>query len=158
MPKHNSIDYDAILRKALRQVIREILVNAANYGISGEHHFLITFATNHPWVELPDYLKEEYPDEMMIVIQHEYWDLEVTADGFSVTLCFDEVNERIKVPFSALIEFADPSSKFGLQFVNYDNFEEDVCDETQNVKDGYPRTNVLSLDDFRKSKKRGDDD
>ncbi|MDR1598206.1 MAG: ClpXP protease specificity-enhancing factor SspB [Holosporales bacterium] len=149
MLKHNSIDYDAMLQKALRQVVRDILIRTANYGLEGEHHYYITFATNHPWTELPEYLKEEYPNTMTIVLQYEYWDLEVTADAFAITLSFDDVHERIKVPFLALISFVDPSAKFGLKF----GPDSDECDmdKYSEESDGMTsRTNVLSLDDFRK--------
>lgn len=142
MSHNTSIDYDAILQKALRQVVREILIRTASYGLSGDHHYYITFATTHPWVELPDYIKEEYPDQITIVLQHEFWDLEVSADAFLVTLCFDEVNERVKVPFLSLISFIDPSVRFGLQFAQGMECEEEDTPPAH--------TNVVSLDDFRK--------
>jgi hypothetical protein len=116
-----AIDYDAIVQKALRQVVREILTDTMEHGLVGNHHYYVTFATNHPWVVVPEYLREEFPDEMVIVLQHEFWDLEVTKDNFSVTLYFDDISERITVPFVSIINFVDPSVKFGLQFLpDYD--------------------------------------
>jgi hypothetical protein len=147
MPRYNSIDYDAVLQKALRQVVRDILIHTASYGLFKERHYYITFATNHPWVEIPEYVKEDYPDQMTIVLQHEFWDLEVTADAFLVTLCFDDVNERIKVPFMSLISFVDPSENFGLQFVQCDDFIEDQALEKSHDSS---QANVVVLDDFRK--------
>lgn len=152
MPKNKTIDYEAMIQKALRQVTRDILIEVANNGLQGNHHFYITFATNHPWVEIPKHLKEEYPDEMVIVLQHEFWDLDVKNDAFSVTLCFDELNERITVPFMALINFVDPSIKFGLQFLPGYN-EDDESNPSKNSPSKKEKenlkTNVVSLDDFR---------
>jgi hypothetical protein len=147
MARSNSIDYDAVLQKALRQVVRDILIHTASYGLFKERHYYITFATTHPWVELPEYIKEDYPDQMTIVLQHEFWDLEVTADAFLVTLCFDDINERIKVPFLSLISFVDPSSNFGLQFVQADDFEDDQLIEKSTDNS---QANIVILDDFRK--------
>ena len=154
------INYDLILQKSLRNVVKEILSDVSKNGLPGKHHFYITFATSHPWVKIPDYLLVEYPDEMVIVLEHEYWDLEVNNDGFYVTLCFDEVNERIYIPFVSLINFVDPSVKFGLQlipeyeeekqFKNNSSTEHDASLDT-NVKDTNKNSgNVISLDDFRK--------
>jgi hypothetical protein len=85
-------------------------------GLPGNHHFYITFHTRHPGVDLADYLRVQYPEEMTIVLQHQFWGLEVTQDWFEVTLSFNRVNERLHVPFAAVTAFADPSAKFGLQF------------------------------------------
>ncbi len=153
--RSRTIDYDAYIQKALRQVVREILTDVAAHGLPGDHHFYITFATNHPWVELPAHLKEEYPDEMVIVLQHEFWDLEVKSDSFSVTLCFDDIDERITVPFMSLINFVDPSVKFGLQFVPFSGEEEGLGVEEPHKpaeaveRPPKPTSNVISLDDFR---------
>jgi hypothetical protein len=152
MSKSNAIDYNSMIQGALRQVVKDVLIRVEGRGLEGDHHYYITFATNHPWVEMPPYLKEQYPDEMAIILQHEFWDLEVTADAFSVTLCFDDINERIKVPFMALISFVDPSAKFGLQFVqdgeSLYSSEDAQCDEhTQSER---CQSNVVSIDDFRK--------
>ncbi|MEI8295594.1 MAG: ClpXP protease specificity-enhancing factor SspB [Alphaproteobacteria bacterium] len=110
------IDYEQLVQDSLRGVIRTVLTNTAKTGLVGSHHFYISFATNHPDVDIPNFLKEEYPEEVTIVLQYEFWDLEVEDDFFSVTLCFNNVDERLTVPFSAVVSFVDPSVKFGLQF------------------------------------------
>lgn len=114
--ENNSIDYENLVHTALRDVVKSILKEAQKEGLPGEHHFYVSFATPHPLVQLPDYLHEEYPEEMTIVLQHEFWDFEVGETSFSVTLCFDEVHERISIPFDAIVSFVDPSVKFGVQF------------------------------------------
>jgi uncharacterized protein len=96
--------------------MKETLSIIAKDGLPGKHHFYISFKTDYPGVDLPDYLRDEYPDNITIVLQYEFWDLEVGDKAFSVTLCFNEVHERVNVPFGAVISFVDPSVKFGLQF------------------------------------------
>ncbi|CAO5679256.1 MAG: hypothetical protein HEEMFOPI_01250 [Holosporales bacterium] len=113
---NNDIDYETLVHKALRDVVKNILKDVAIQGLPGDHHFYICYATPHPLVQLPDYLHQEYPEDMTIVLQHEYWDLVVDDTALSITLCFDEVHERIVIPFDSIISFVDPSVKFGLQF------------------------------------------
>ena len=108
--------YDRMVEQALRGVVREALLVAAAKGLPGAHHFYITFRTRTPGVAVPDYLEQRYPDEMTIVIEHQFWDLEITEEGFSVTLSFQNKPEHVTVPFAAITAFADPSVKFGLQF------------------------------------------
>lgn len=108
--------YDSLVDDALRGVVRRVLVHAAEKGLPGAHHFYISFRTNEPGVEAPDYLREKYPDDMTIVLQHQYWGLEVFDDAFVVTVSFNKRNERLRVPFAALSAFVDPSVRFGLQF------------------------------------------
>ena len=108
--------YDRMVEQALRGVVREALAVAASKGLPGAHHFYITFRTRLPGVAVPDYLAERYPDEMTIVLEHQFWDLEITEEGFSVTLSFQNKPEHLNVPFAAITAFADPSVKFGLQF------------------------------------------
>lgn len=152
MLNNKTIDYEAMIQKALRQIVKDVLAKTAKEGLIGNHHFYITFATNHPWVELPDHLRAEYPEEMVIVLQHEFWDLEVSNDKFSVTLGFDDMNERITVPFMALINFVDPSVKFGLQFIpGYDSAEDSFESDSKTEPTFHSsKTNIVSLDDFRK--------
>ncbi|MDR2782031.1 MAG: ClpXP protease specificity-enhancing factor SspB, partial [Holosporaceae bacterium] len=124
MSKNRVIDYESRIQKALREVVRDILIDVANNGLQEPHHFYITFDTNHPWVKIPDYLKEEYPSEMVIVLQYDFSDLTVSDDVFSILLEFDDVDENITIPFMSLINFVDPSVKFGLQFApDYDIHE-----------------------------------
>jgi len=108
--------YDALVDDALRSVVRRVLVQVAEKGLPGSHHFYISFRSTDPGVELPDYLRAKYPEEMTIVLQHQYWDLILTEEFFEVTVSFNKQQERIKVPFMALSAFVDPSVRFGLQF------------------------------------------
>ena len=108
--------YDALVDDALRSVVRRVLTQVAETGLPGSHHFYISFRSNDPGVELPDYLRAKYPEEMTIVLQHQYWDLIIREDDFEVTVSFNKQQERIKVPFAALSAFVDPSVRFGLQF------------------------------------------
>ena len=108
--------YDQMVEQALRQVVRQSLQYAASKGLPGDHHFYITFSTEHPGVEIPPHLRAQYPTEMTIVLQYQFWDLDVGDEGFSVKLSFADKPERLAVPFSALTAFADPSVRFGLQF------------------------------------------
>ncbi|MBC8793269.1 MAG: hypothetical protein C6Y20_16845 [Tagaea sp. CACIAM 22H2] len=105
-----------MMENALRGVVREALETAAATGLPGEHHFYITFRTEFPEVDIPARLKQRHPDEMTIVLQHQFWDLKVDADRFGVTLSFDRVHERLTVPYAAITAFVDPSVQFGLQF------------------------------------------
>jgi hypothetical protein len=105
-----------MVENALRGVVREALSRAAEHGLSGGHHFYVTFRTGAPGVVLPDFLRTEYPEDMTIVLEHQFWELAVAAESFSVTLSFRNQPERLTVPFSAIRAFADPSVKFGLQF------------------------------------------
>jgi hypothetical protein len=108
--------YDRMVEEALRGVVREALARAAKSGLVGSHHFYITFRTSHPGVILPDYLLARYPNEMTIVLEHQFWGLEVDDEKFAVTLSFSNQAERLTVPLAAITAFADPSVKFGLQF------------------------------------------
>lgn len=115
MPK-GQIDYGRMVEQALRTVVRDVLARLASEGLPPPHHCYITFRTNAPGVEIADYLRERYPVEMTIVLQYQYWDLEVDDDGFSVTLSFSDVPQRLRIPYSAIKVFADPGAEFGLQF------------------------------------------
>ena len=108
--------YDKMVEAALRGVVREALARTAAKGLPGAHHFYITFRTGFPGLSLPDYLARQYPDEMTVVLEHQFWDLEVLEDRFSVTLSFQNRPERLVIPFEAITAFADPAVKFGLQF------------------------------------------
>lgn len=115
MPE-DALRYDCMVEEALRTVVGRALNHAAEHGLPGEHHFYITFRTTFPGVDLPEALKERYPNEMTIVLQHQFWDLEVRDESFSVTLSFADVLHALTVPFEAVAAFADPSVRFGLQF------------------------------------------
>ncbi len=108
--------YDLLTQDALRGVIRSVLVDAATKGLPGEHHFFITFDTRAEGVQISPRLKASYPQEMTIVLQHQFWDLKVTDDDFEVGLAFNGIPERLHVPLKAVKAFHDPSVQFGLQF------------------------------------------
>ncbi len=112
------IGYEALADNALRGVVREALNHALKKGLVASHHFYLTFKTHDPGVEIPDHLKERYPDEMTIVLQNQFWDLKVAEDKFEVTLTFQKLPATLVVPYSALTAFADPGVQFGLQFRN----------------------------------------
>ncbi len=108
--------YDKMVERALRGVIHDALVRAAQEGLKSAHHFYIGFATKAPGVAIPARLIERYPDEMTIVLQHQFWDLDVGDEQFSVLLSFDKQAERLTIPFAAIRSFADPSVEFALAF------------------------------------------
>jgi len=116
----NQIDYEALVERALRGVLRQALNHAESKGLPGEHHFYITFRTDYPGAVVPPRLKASYPQEMTIVLQHQFWGLEIGDTSFSVTLSFANQLERLTVPFAAVTGFADPAVKFGLQFEGRD--------------------------------------
>lgn len=108
--------YDRMVERALRNVVRDALRETAAKGLPGGHHFYITFRTGHKGVSMPDWLRASYPEDITIVLQYQFWGLEVEDDRFAVTLSFNGRNERLEVPYEAVTAFADPSVKFGLQF------------------------------------------
>ena len=112
----NSLRYDRMVEDALRGVVREALEHTIAHGLSGDHHFYITFRTEVPGVVMPDFLRERYPEEITIVLQHQFWDLTVDDEAFGVSLSLDNQLAELSVPFAALSAFVDPSVKFGLQF------------------------------------------
>jgi uncharacterized protein len=110
------IRYDVLARDALRGVLRRVLADAAEHGLPGEHHFYITFLSTAEGVKLSPRLLTQYPEEMTIILQHQFWDLVVTEDRFEVGLSFGGIPERLTVPFAAVTRFLDPSAPFDLQF------------------------------------------
>lgn len=117
--------YDIWIEEALRGVIRRSLTTVEEMGLPDDHHFYITFKTEHPDVNIADWLRTEYPDEMTIVMQHQFDDLGVGEDGFTVKLRFGGRPERLDIPFEAITSFADPSVSFGLQLKSIDQDDED---------------------------------
>lgn len=111
------IDYEYLTQQALKQVVRDVLKMTQELGAApGDHHFYIEFETTAGGVSIPDHLRAQYPERMTIVLQHQFDALEVTDDGFAVTLWFKNVQARLAVPFEAVTSFADPSVQFGLRF------------------------------------------
>ena len=128
MDRHK-IHYDILMQDALRGVVRKVLQEAADFGLPGDHHFFVTFHTDHQGVQVSDRLKAKYPSEMTIVLQHQFWDLEVDETFFSVGLSFGGIPETLIVPFSALKSFVDPSVSFGLSFAEPEEKTEKSSEE-----------------------------
>ena len=153
-----SIDYGNLMHRAMRGLIQEVLADVAKTGLPGEHHFFVTFDTMHPDVEMADWLSDRYPGEMTVVIQHWFDNLEVTNDGFTITLNFGDNPETLYIPYDAIKTFVDPSVEFGLRFETQDGpddtAEEAPMDEMVEPQDDTPGTRkeaeVVSLDQFRK--------
>src|ERR1700704_1080010 len=110
------IRYDILAQEALRGVVRTVLVDAAKNGLPGDHHFYISFDTRADGVRLSPRMLAQYPKEMTLVLQHQFWDLVVTEDGFEVGVSFSGIPERLAIPFAAIKGFFEPSVQFGLQF------------------------------------------
>ncbi|MDB5568860.1 MAG: stringent starvation family protein [Hyphomicrobiales bacterium] len=111
-----AIRYDLLVQDALRAMVRDLLIKVAREGLPGEHHFFVTFKTHAPGVQLSPRMRAQYPDEITIVLQHQFWDLIVNERQFEVGLSFSNIPERLVVPFSALTGFHDPSVPFMLKF------------------------------------------
>jgi hypothetical protein len=155
-----SLDYPLMIRESLRGVVRMALAHTAEHGLPGEHHFFVAFHTSGEGVRLPAYLRDLHPDEMTVVLQHQFWDLAVDEDAFSVTLLFDGARHRLTVPYAAVTGFADPSVSFGLRFEPHDEDDEGsesatAGNETGEDAGGAADTGgeagkVISIDRFRK--------
>ncbi len=110
------IRYDLLTQQALRGVVRNVLTDAAKKGLPGDHHFYISFNTRADGVRMSDRLRAQYPEEMTVILQHQFWDLAVTEPGFEVGMSFGGIPEKLAIPFDAITGFFDPSVQFGLQF------------------------------------------
>jgi hypothetical protein len=131
----DKIDYPAILQDALRDAVRRVLEQVAEHGLPGDHHLYVGFRTSFPGVEVPRSLREQYPEEVTIILQHQFWGLEVEPDSFSVLLAFGGSRQRVTVPFAALTAFADPSADFGLRF---DATPQEAAAESEEPEDDEP--------------------
>ena len=153
-----SIEYGNLMHDAMRGLIRQVLLDVAANGLPGNHHFFITFDTSHPDAELADWLSDRYPGEMTVVMQHWYDKLEVTEEGFSVTLNFGDAPEPMYIPYDAIRTFVDPSVEFGLKFEQQEPGQQDEDedlpqqDESElEVEEEAPKAaEIVSLDRFRK--------
>jgi hypothetical protein len=121
--------YDMMVEEALRGVVSKALQHAAIHGLPNGHHFYITFKTGRGDVDIPVFLKERYPDEMTIVLEHQFWDLKIHEREFEVALSFNDKRERLLIPFNAITAFSDPSVKFGLQFQEIENNEDQIIND-----------------------------
>ena len=152
------IDYGGMMHRAMQRLIADVLDAVAREGLPGDHHFFITFDTRDPDVEMADWLRERYPDEMTIVIQHWFDSLEVRPEGFAITLNFGDSPEPLYIPFDALRTFVDPSVEFGLRFETQVEDDEDEDEDEDDASDGgegaedAPKGGgeVVSLDKWRK--------
>ena len=151
--------YDLMVEAALRRVVYDTLKLVAERGLPGNHHFYISFLTEHPGVRIPPHLKEQYPREMTIVLQYQYYGLIIGDDNFSATLSFNNIKERLTIPYAAVTTFADPSVNFALQFQTMDDEDEEMTDDELKAEiarelgtDKPPEEKgvVVSLDQFRK--------
>lgn len=175
--KDSLIDYAKLIDEAMHHVVKSVLCDIKVNGLPGDHHFFITFRTDAPGVMISEDLKGKYPEEMTIVIQHQFYDLEIEEDYFSIVLSFEHVKQNLTIPFSSMISFVDPSVKFGLQFNTLELEEFDEEDEELEItielenensnddpektkskkgaakkKKGDSTSNVITLDSFRKKK------
>ncbi|HSZ94700.1 MAG TPA: ClpXP protease specificity-enhancing factor SspB [Bradyrhizobium sp.] len=135
------IRYDVLARDALRGVLRRVLADAAEHGLPGDHHFFITFVSTADGVKLSPRLLAQYPEEMTVILQHQFWDLVVTEERFEVGLSFGGIPERLVIPFSAIKSFFDPSVQFGLQFETSDTAA--AADENETAAS--PATSALPV-------------
>lgn len=126
--ENSFIDYGKLIDDAMHQIVINALNIVSKKGLSGGHHFFISFNTRHEGVSLSPNLLSKYPSEMTIVLQHQFEDLIISDDKFEVTLSFNRIKEKIVIPFKSLIAFADPSVKFGLQFKKFDDLLDDESD------------------------------
>lgn len=171
-PMGREIEYGNLMHDAMRGLIRKVLQDVADNGLPGNHHFFITFDTAHPDAELADWLSDRYPGEMTVVMQHWYDALEVTEEGFSVTLNFGDAPEPLYIPYDAIRTFVDPSVEFGLRFEQQEDEDAEeatsapktalapapvetvpakVEDSDAKPKESAPKdAEIVSLDSFRK--------
>ena len=142
------IEYQKILDKNMLNVLKDILINIKNNGLSNNNHLYITFFTNHKNVELPNWLKQKYPEEMTIVIQYEYNDLEINKNNFSILLSFNDIKTKLKIDYNSIISFADPSANFGL-ILQKNKIQKKVNKKKENKNP--IKNNVINFSNFKKN-------
>lgn len=154
------LNYEKLVDTALMSVVKDCLEQVSREGLKGDHHFYITFLTHYPAVKIPDYLRNQYPEEMTIVLQHQFENLEIHKDGFKVELVFDEEDEHIEIPFKSIVNFYDPSVDFSIDFNPEEaDFALPAETHTSSQKDSKTKTpnstgTVVSLDQFRNKHKK----
>ncbi|MFA6264585.1 MAG: ClpXP protease specificity-enhancing factor SspB [Pseudolabrys sp.] len=147
------IRYDLLTQQALRGVVRNVLADAAKKGLPGEHHFYISFETQSEGVRLSDRLRAQYPEEMTIILQHQFWDLAVTDQGFEVGMSFGGIPEKLFVPFGAVTGFFDPSVQFGLQFEEIGDEQGSKDDAAKPTPAAFMRDKVASAENEAAAKR-----
>ena len=152
---NKTIDYGTLMHKAMRTLIFDVLKDVEQSGLPGEHHFFITFDTTVEGVEISEWLRQRYPEEMTIVIQHWFDGLNVKEEGLDITLNFGDQPESLVVPFLAILTFVDPSVEFGLRFEQNEDDEQPKFSEMEKANDQEKKSSkkkgdVVSLDSFRK--------
>lgn len=150
----SEINYDKLVEQSLKHVMIDALKIAEKQGLPGDHHYYITFKTDHPKSQVSKYLLEQYPHEMTIVIQHQFYDLIVKDSSFSIGLSFGGIRQDLSIPFEAVTYFADPYAKFALSFSTDDSLpaeaepQEDIAQETKKVSNG--KADIVDISAFRK--------
>tara|TARA_B100001057_G_scaffold118991_1_gene117644 strand:+ start:370 stop:801 length:432 start_codon:yes stop_codon:yes gene_type:complete len=142
------IEYQKILNKNMLNVFKDILKNIKTNGLYNNNHLYITFVTNHKYVELPNWIKQKYPEEMTIVIQYEYYDLEVNKNDFSITLSFNNIKTNLKIGYDSIISFADPSANFGL-ILKKNNIPKKSRGNLEKNKE--EKDNIINFSNFKKN-------
>ena len=160
----NAIDYGKLMHRAMRSLIQDVLSDVQANGLPGAHHFFITFDTTHPEAKVADWLRDRYPTEMTVVMQNWFDALEVTENGFSVTLNFGDAPENVYVPYDAIKTFVDPSVEFGLRFESQEenlaeltelpvatpDLTSEITNEDEDKDSPHKDAEIVSLDSFRK--------
>ena len=147
-----AIDYPALVRQALVHVPRQALRLAAEHGLPGDHHFYLTVRTDHPEVEVPPRVRRQFPEELTIVLQNQFWNLEVEEGRFSVTLRFGGAPERVVIPFDALVSFVDPSVPFGLRLTGVEEATAAPLPEEPSAGDPAAPATVIDMAAFRRAR------
>lgn len=154
-----SFDYESLVQEGLRGVVRTLLQKTANNGLPEQHHFYISLRTSYPGVKVPETVKRANPQEVTIVLQHQFWDLKVFENSFSVMLSFQGVPQQVVAPFHALLSFVDPSTRFGLHFTPptpASNPEKETAPEVVAKKDiseknAPPNAKVIQFNTFHRT-------
>ena len=142
------IEYQKILDKNMLNVFKDILKNIKDNGLSNNNHLYITFLTNNKNVELPNWLKQKYPQEMTIIIQYEYYDLEINENNFSITLSFDDIKTNLKINYKAIVSFADPSANFGL-ILQKNKIQKKVNEKLEDNRS--KKDNIINFSNYKKN-------
>ena len=149
------INYAQILKKNMLNIFRDVLKNIETNGLQKGHHLYVTFKTDNKKIIIPDWLKQKYPTEMTIVIQYEYWNFRISKNYFEITLSFNDIKSNLKIPYNAVISFADPYANFGLKLINYksnNKISKTTSDKkSMNKINHTKKNNVIKFNKFKKN-------